>query len=61
VNIFEREFVTMFNRRFLQSRLGQAAAASTAAMALFVALSGQIQAQPAHAATAPVLSSVQLA
>lgn len=39
----------MFDRRFLQSRLGQAAMASVAAMALFVALSAQIQATPAYA------------
>ena len=41
----------MFDRRFLQTRLGQAATASVAAMALFVALSGQMQATPAMAAT----------
>jgi hypothetical protein len=41
----------MFNRRFLETRLGQAAMASVAAMALFVALSSQIQATPAYAAT----------
>ena len=39
----------MFDRRFLQSRLGYAAMASVAAMALFVALSAQIQATPAYA------------
>ncbi len=49
----------MFDRRFLQSRLGQAAAASVAAMALFVALSSQINATPAYAATP--LVSVELA
>ena len=49
----------MFDRRFLRTRVGQAAAASTAAMALFVALSAQIHAQPAYAA--PVLSAVELA
>ena len=40
----------MFDRQFLHSRLGQAALASVAAMALFVALSAQIQAAPAYAA-----------
>ncbi|WP_188645047.1 hypothetical protein [Tsuneonella deserti] len=50
----------MFDRRFLQTRLGQAATASIAAMALFVALSSQIQATPAYAAD-PVLHSVELA
>ena len=40
----------MFNRRFLQTRLGQASMASVAAMALFVALNAQIQATPAYAA-----------
>jgi hypothetical protein len=50
----------MFDRRFMQTRLGQAAAASVAAMALFVALSSQIQATPAYAAD-PVLSTVELA
>jgi len=49
----------MFDRRFLQSRLGQAAAASVAAMALFVALSSQINATPAYAA-APLIG-VELA
>ncbi|WP_162935744.1 hypothetical protein [Tsuneonella amylolytica] len=39
----------MFDRRFLETRLGQAAAASVAAMALFVALSSQVQATPAYA------------
>ena len=39
----------MFDRRFLQTRLGHAAMASVAAMALFVALSAQIQATPAYA------------
>ena len=44
----------MFDRRFLQSRLGQAATASVAAMALFVALTSQIQATPAYAADSPI-------
>ena len=50
----------MFDRRFLQSRLGQAATASVAAMALFVALSSQLQATPAYAAV-PVFHTVELA
>ena len=50
----------MFDRRFLQTRLGQAAAASVAAMALFVALSSQLHATPAYAAD-PVFSTVELA
>jgi hypothetical protein len=43
---------TMYDRRFFQSQLGQAAVASIAAMVAFVALSGQLQASPtlAHAA-----------
>jgi hypothetical protein len=40
----------MFDRRFLHTPLGRAAAASTAAMALFVAMSTQIHATPAFAA-----------
>ena len=39
----------MYDRRFFQTRLGQAALASVAAMATFVALSSQI------AVTAPAL------
>ena len=50
----------MFDRRFLQTRLGQAAMASVAAMALFVALSAQIEATPAFAATGPT-EAVELA
>lgn len=50
----------MFDRRFLQTRLGQAAMASVAAMALFVALSAQIQATPAYASDSPV-DTVELA
>jgi hypothetical protein len=50
----------MFNRRFLQTRLGQAATASVGAMALFVALSSQLQATPAYAAD-PVVRMVELA
>lgn len=47
----------MFDRRFLQTRLGHAAMASVAAMALFVALSAQIQASPAYAGEGVVLSA----
>lgn len=44
----------MYDRRFFQTKLGQAALASVAAMAAFVALTSQIQASPAYAAdTAP--------
>ena len=50
----------MFDRRFLQTRLGHAAMASVAAMALFVALSAQIQATPAYAADVRV-TTVELA
>ncbi|GGE00572.1 hypothetical protein GCM10011515_20480 [Tsuneonella deserti] len=60
VNIIHGSTHQMFDRRFLQTRLGQAATASIAAMALFVALSSQIQATPAYAAD-PVLHSVELA
>ena len=42
----------MYNRRFFQTKLGQAALASIAAMAAFVALSAQMQATPAYAAVA---------
>lgn len=44
----------MFDRRFLRTKLGQAALASVATMAAFVALSSQIQASPAYAAESPV-------
>ncbi|MFA9201594.1 MAG: hypothetical protein ACEQR8_10525 [Cypionkella sp.] len=47
----------MFDRRFLQTRLGHAAMASVAAMALFVALSAQIQATPAYAAAGPLATT----
>lgn len=40
----------MYDRRFFQTKLGQAALASITAMALFVALSGQMQVTPAMAA-----------
>ncbi|MCB2087961.1 MAG: hypothetical protein R3E18_05070 [Sphingomonadaceae bacterium] len=50
----------MYNRRFFQSRLGQAALASIAAMMAFVALSTQMQASPAFAAAMPV-EAVELA
>jgi hypothetical protein len=41
----------MYDSRFFQSKLGQAALASVAAMAAFVALSSQLQVSPAVAAT----------
>lgn len=41
----------MYDRRFFQTKLGQAAIASIAAMAAFVALSTQMQASPVLAAT----------
>ncbi|ANY19550.1 hypothetical protein A6F68_01028 [Tsuneonella dongtanensis] len=47
----------MFDRRFLQTPLGLAAMASVAAMALFVALSAQIQATPAYASSGPVFTT----
>ena len=50
----------MYDRRFFQSKLGQASIASIAAMALFVALSSQIQATPAYAADT-VIHTVELA
>ena len=39
----------MYNRRFLQTKLGRAALASVAAMTTFVVLSTQIHATPALA------------
>ena len=42
----------MFDRRFLQTRLGKAAALSVAMMAVFVALSSQMHGTPAYAAQA---------
>jgi hypothetical protein len=50
----------MYDRRFFKSQLGQAALASIAAMVVFVALSGQIQASPVLAAS-PQCETVQLA
>lgn len=41
----------MFDREFLKSRLGKAALLSVAMMATFVALSSQMHATPAFAAT----------
>ncbi|QIG53464.1 hypothetical protein G6N82_04250 [Altererythrobacter sp. BO-6] len=40
----------MYDRRFFQSKLGQAAMVSIAAMVAFVALSTQMYASPAQAA-----------
>lgn len=42
----------MFDRSFFQTKLGQAAIASVAAMVAFVALTTQMYATPAVAATA---------
>ncbi len=50
----------MYNRRFFQTKLGQAAAASILAMMAFVALSTQMQANTAFAATISC-ESVELA
>ena len=47
----------MFNREFIQSKLGKASVSSVAAMALFVALSTQMQITPAVTAT-PMASGV---
>ncbi|WP_067677050.1 hypothetical protein [Tsuneonella dongtanensis] len=57
MNIIHREVFLMFDRRFLQTPLGLAAMASVAAMALFVALSAQIQATPAYASSGPVFTT----
>ena len=40
----------MYNRRFFDSKLGQAAIASIAAMVAFVAISSQMNASQNHAA-----------
>ena len=50
----------MYNRRFFQTKLGQAALVSIAAMTAFVALSSQMHATPAMAA-APQQNVVELA
>lgn len=42
----------MYDRRFFQSKLGQAALASISAMVAFVALSTQMHVTPAYAAVA---------
>ena len=47
----------MFNREFIQSKLGKASVASIAAMTLFVALSTQMHIAPAVAAI-PVASGL---
>ncbi|MEM9501019.1 MAG: hypothetical protein AAF941_04160 [Pseudomonadota bacterium] len=41
----------MYNRRFFDSKLGQAAIASIAAMVVFVAISSQMHASQTQAAT----------
>ena len=50
----------MFDRRFFQTKLGQASIASVAAMCLFVALSSQMQVSQAYAAEI-ACESVELA
>ena len=50
----------MYNRRFFQTKLGQAAMASIAAMCVFVALTTQMQVDPAFAAALPI-ETVELA
>ncbi|WP_202391566.1 hypothetical protein [Pontixanthobacter luteolus] len=50
----------MFDRSFLQTKLGQAAIASVAAMCAFVALSSQMQVSPAYA-SAMQCETVELA
>ena len=50
----------MYDRRFFQTKLGQAALASIAAMAAFVALTSQMHAAPAFAAEVAV-ETVELA
>lgn len=50
----------MYDRRFFQTKLGQAALASVAAMAAFVALTSQMHAAPAYAASTGV-EAVELA
>ena len=50
----------MYNRSFFRTRLGQAAMVSIVAMTAFVALSTQMQAQPAYAAPL-VAEQVELA
>lgn len=50
----------MYNRRFFQTKLGQAAMASIAAMCAFVALTTQMQVDPAFAAAAQI-EAVELA
>ena len=50
----------MYNRQFFRTKLGQSALISIAAMTAFVALSTQLQVQPAYATTLPV-EQVELA
>jgi len=56
----QRSLWIMYNRRFFQTKLGQAALVSIAAMTAFVALSSQMHATPAMAA-APQQHAVELA
>ncbi|WP_202388689.1 hypothetical protein [Pontixanthobacter aquaemixtae] len=44
----------MYDRSFFQTKLGQAAMASIAAMCLFVVLSSQMQMSPTLATVSPV-------
>ena len=50
----------MYNREFFRTRLGQAAMVSIVTMTAFVALSTQLQVQPAYATTMPA-QQVELA
>lgn len=50
----------MYNRRFFQTKLGQAAMASIAAMCAFIALTTQMQVDPAFASV-PSIEAVELA
>lgn len=45
----------MYDRRFFQTKLGQAALASIAAMCAFVALGSQMQVAPAYASVTPAI------
>ncbi|WP_086437910.1 hypothetical protein [Altererythrobacter xiamenensis] len=60
MNNTARRIWIMYNRSFFQTKLGQAAMASIAAMVAFVALSTQMHASPALAA-APQHQTVEIA
>ncbi len=53
----------MYDRRFLQSKLGHAAVASIGAMLVFIAITTQMQFDPAMAATprAETTTEIELA